>query len=588
MNATLFTARAAALHATILAAALLSGCHSNAVPLEAGSGPASAPRTASSSAAVVVTATSAEAPPAPALPMPPLPAGSPIDFSAMNAALAGKKPVPSCAPLGAGVRYDIGSTRTPTLNDVPWTSLGPGDVVCVPYRPEPYRTKIYFVTRGAAGAPIRLVGLRGPHGERPIIDGDGATTSKLMTPADPEKRLEAFGLISMITKYVTPKGSAWGWHPGWITVTGLKIQHARPEYTFTNSSGKPQHYAGFTGGFYINPADDVVIEDCEINDSQLGVFAKTFERVPGQQDRSTERLTLRGNYIHDNGDTKRMGIHNVYIEGRGCNFIGNTMVHKAGNVGVNYKSRCGHERIFANRIEGGAQGLLSLINPESGWDVLGTAADYEPTVVAGNLFINPTSNGAVGTPLIGFGGDSYTDADRYRTRLIFYANTVLGRANGGDRIPVIGTPHFTKTQPSITAWMSSNLVDNAGDGTPVGPLHFSLATGLGRVIIDHSFFDPSVAQHDEYDTSRGPVTGFAPAAAGSSPGIPGGRAEPRPIKGSPLIDAGAAFASLPKESRASTVTDFALYEPTGTLEDPWYRARVVKGAVDIGAYEAAP
>jgi hypothetical protein len=36
------------------------------------------------------------------------------------------------------------------------------------------------------------------------------------------------------------------------------------------------------------------------------------------------------------------------------------------------------------------------------------------------------------------------------------------------------------------------------------------------------------------------------------------------------------------------VTDFALYEPTGSVEDPWYRARIVKGAVDIGAYEAAP
>ena len=95
-------------------------------------------------------------------------------------------------------------------------------------------------------------------------------------------------------------------------------------------------------------------------------------------------------------------------------------------------------------------------------------------------------------------------------------------------------------------------------------------------------------EYDEYEKARGTIIGFAPTAAGTRPGIPGGRAEPRPIKGSPLIDAGAAFTSLPKESLASTVTDFALYEPTGTLEDPWYRARVVKGAVDIGAYEAEP
>ncbi len=140
----------------------------------------------------------------------------------------------------------------------------------------------------------------------------------------------------------------------------------------------------------------------------------------------------------------------------------------------------------------------------------------------------------------------------------------------------------------ITTWLSSNLIDNAGDGAPGGPLHLSLATGLGRVVIDHSFLDPSVPEYDEYEKERGTIVGFAPTPAGSAPGIPHGRALPRPIKGSPLIDAGATFASLPKDSLASTVTDFALYEPTGTLEDPWYRARVVKGAVDIGAYEADP
>jgi hypothetical protein len=517
----------------------------------------------------------------------PIAPGSPIDFSAINAALAGKKPPPSCAPIGKGVRYDIGSARTPTLDDVPWTSLAPGDVVCVPYRPEPYRAKIYFVTRGAAGAPIRLVGLRGPHGERPIIDGDGATTSRLITPAAPDRAVEAFGVISMITHFVAPAGSPWGWHPGWITITGLKIQHARPGYSFTDSTGKPRSYAKFTAGIYINPGDDVVIEDCDITDSQLGVFAKSFERVPNQLDRVTERLTLRGNYIHDNGDTKSPGIHNVYIEARGCDVIGNTMVHKAGNAGANYKSRCGHERIFANRIEGGAQGLLLLINPESGWDALGPAADYEPTVVAGNLLVNPFGNGALGG-LVGFGGDSYTDADHYRKKLIFYANTVLGRSHGNARLPVIETTHFTKEKPAITAWLSSNLIDNAGDGAPGAPTLLALASGGGHLVLDHQLIDPGIPQYDEYNTRRGTITGWQPAAPGFAPGIPGGRADPQPTKGSPLIDAGATFASLPAESLASTVTDFALYEPAGSLEDPWYRARVIQGAVDIGAFEAAP
>lgn len=505
----------------------------------------------------------------------------------MNAALAGKKPLPSCTPTGKGVRYDIGSARTKTLDDVPWTALAPGDVVCVPYRPEPYRAKIYFATRGAVGAPIRLVGLRGPHGERPIIDGDGATTSKSITPAPGDGWLESFGVISMITHFVAPAGSAWGWHPGWITITGLKIQHARPGYKFTDSAGKPRNYAPFSAGIYINPGDDVVIEDCDVTDSQLGIFAKSFERTANHQDRVTARLTLRGNYIHGNGDSKALGIHNVYIEGRGCNVIGNSMVHAAGNVGSNYKSRCGHERVFANRIEGGSQGLLLLLNPESGWDTLGTEADYEPTVVAGNVLLNPFDNGVLGSPLVAFGGDAYDAPDHYRTSLIFFANTVLGRSHGGARNPVISTAHLTKVAPSITAWLSSNLIENAGDGTAGKPMHLALATGEGRVVVDHGFNDPGVPDHDQYDKSRGTVSGWTPAASGVTAGIAGG-AEPRPIKGSPLIDAGAPFSALPPESHASMVTDFALYEPSGSIEDPWYRARVVNGPIDIGAYEATP
>jgi hypothetical protein len=582
-------ARTATPRAILLVAVAAAGCHSSAAPFDAGSGSAALPRP--SAAPVVAAPPSAiAAPQAPNTAAPsasPPVASTPIDFSAVNAALAGKKPLPSCAPIGTGVRYDVGGARTPSIDDVPWTSLAPGDVVCLPYRAEPYRAKIYFVTRGAKDAPIRLVGLRGPHGERPIIDGDGATTSKLINPPPGDRFLEAFGVISMVTHFAPPKGAPWGWHPGWITLTGLRIQHARPGYSFTDTAGKSRNYAPFSAAIYINPGDDVVIEDCDITDSQVGVFAKSFERTPNQIDRVTERLTLRGNYIHGNGDTKSLGIHNVYIEARGCDVIGNSMVHQAGSVGSNYKSRCAHERIFANRIEGGSQGLVLLLDPQSGWDTLGVAADYEPTVVAGNLLLNPFENGAVGSPLVAFGGDTYRDADHYRKSLIFYANTVLGRSHGGARIPVMSTAHLTKEAPSITAWMSSNLLDNPGDGVAGGPLRLALATGGGAVIVDHGFNGAGIPAHDEYDHAQGTVTGWTPSAAGA-PGIQAAPAEPRPIKGSPLIDAGASFASLPAESRASTVTDFALYEPSGSVEDPWYRARIVKGAVDIGAYEAAP
>lgn len=550
------------------------------------------PDAGSSSSGVASSAPTAAPPLVSARPPAPVPReATPVDFGALNAVRAGKKPDPDCTPGPGGVRYDVGSARTPTLGEVPWTTLHPGDVVCVPYRPEPYRDKIYFLARGAPGAPIRLVGLRGPRGERPTIDGDEAVTSKLVQPTSKDSYLEAFGVVNIITHFAPPKDAPWGWHPGWITISGLKIQHARPAAQFTDSSGAKKHYADFSASIYINPGDNVIVEDCEITESQIGVFAKSFEKTPGQVERVTENLTLRGNFIHDNGDEKLLGVHNVYIEARGCNIIGNYLGHKAGLKGSNYKSRCSHERIFANWIVGGYQSLLKLVDPQSGWDTIGVAPDYEPTVVAGNVLVNPNEGSAV-EAMVHFGGDGYTQPERYRRELVFYANTVVAPMHGHAYVHLVGLPHFTREQPTIQAWLSSNVVFNTTDGLGPGVADFSLASGAGTALLSHNWIGPTVPLYDQYEKNRGRIVGWDGASSGADPGILAAPAATkaiismRPARTSPLVDQGEPFTALPAESGAGTVKDFALYEVTGTREDPWYQARQVHGAVDIGAYEA--
>src|SRR4051812_35199834 len=63
-----------------------------------------------------------------------------------------------------------------TVNAVPWETLGPGDTVQIHWRPEAYREKILISTSGTAAAPIRVVGIAGPAGQLPVIDGQNATT----------------------------------------------------------------------------------------------------------------------------------------------------------------------------------------------------------------------------------------------------------------------------------------------------------------------------------------------------------------------------------------------------------------------------
>ena len=72
------------------------------------------------------------------------------------------------ASPAAATNYDVGpGLALEAIADVPWESLGPGDLVRIHYRPEPYREKWVIGRSGTAQAPIVVRGVLGPNGERP-------------------------------------------------------------------------------------------------------------------------------------------------------------------------------------------------------------------------------------------------------------------------------------------------------------------------------------------------------------------------------------------------------------------------------------
>ena len=74
--------------------------------------------------------------------------------------------------------YNIGPGQPyTTLGSFPWSSLGPGDTVDIHWQPTPYYEKLLISESGTASAPINIVGVPGPSGQQPIIDGDNATTN---------------------------------------------------------------------------------------------------------------------------------------------------------------------------------------------------------------------------------------------------------------------------------------------------------------------------------------------------------------------------------------------------------------------------
>ena len=77
--------------------------------------------------------------------------------------------------LAAAEVYEVGpGRRYETPDEAPWQRLLPGDEVRIHWREEPYRVRWAFVGRGREDAPIACRGVRGPDGQRPVIDAANA------------------------------------------------------------------------------------------------------------------------------------------------------------------------------------------------------------------------------------------------------------------------------------------------------------------------------------------------------------------------------------------------------------------------------
>jgi len=385
------------------------------------------------------------------------------DATSANALLAGKRPEPDCTPKGNGRRFIVGSQMFPSLNQIPWDELKPDDVVCIPYREEPYRHKIHIMTRGAEGHPIRLVGVRGPNGERPVIDADGATTSSRVIGDAVSAPREDLGVITLHGRNTMKGRHARPWQPGFITISGLKIMGARPDVYFTNAGGKRVRYDTMAAGIHIDPADNVLIEDCEITDNSIGIFAGSHEGDKGPGDRATQHLTIRGNDIHDNGDPLHRGQHNVSIEAHGCNVIGNYLALSPRHLGANYKSRCTEESFQANYLRGGRDGLAFFGFPLADLDPLRQLPSTK-TLVAGNVLdlrLDVGSTTSSPCTAIRLGASATPQRAHHRGTFAVARNMVL-TASSADEVDVLAREDLAVLRSNVDLLEGGNVVLEAG------------------------------------------------------------------------------------------------------------------------------
>ncbi len=508
--------------------------------------PVSAGPQAPSATAAVASATS----PAPSA-TPPTPSAPLTDAPPMVAR--------SCVHDGkSGRDFEVGpGLKLTSLSDVPWESLGPGDTVRVHYRKEPYRDKILLSESGTEAAPIKLCGIPGPGGERPILDGHDATTRRSLAYSYVPQQDRGLLIVSLKST------DRYGYKPKHLVIEGLEVRNAHEEHSFTGAAGEPRKFLGLAAGIFIERGEDIVVRDCVIHGNGNGFFVASGD----DEARLSRRITFEGNYVYANGTAGNKSFdrrHNIYTEAAGMTFQFNhigPLIDGAGGSAL--KDRSAGTIVRYNWIDGGAR-QLDLVEAEDGWPMMKDLPEYPNAYVYGNVLISRemTSN------VVHFGGDNGLE-DKYRLgTLYFYGNTVVSIADQPKRWR---TALFQAATNQQTIDVRDNVFFSTSVTPGTNPTSLVLMNQSGKAIVAKNVAGPALGPFSEGIEVKGKIEGLEKIQiVSTSPFVDLAKLDLRPKEGGPLV--GAFVETSPKAPPISL--EYVLHQSS--------RSRAPK---DIGAFE---
>jgi len=437
-------------------------------------------------------------------------------------------------------------TPLDTIAEVPWASLQPGDTVLIYWKSTPYNEKWVICRQGSAAQPITVRGVLGPNGDRPVIDGNGATT-----PTNLNYWNENRGTIKVGGANV-PADTM----PKYITIENLEVRGAYQGYSFTRFTGATQTYAQNAAPIYVEKAENLTIRNCIITDGGNGLFIGSSDSDPSRN------VLIEGNYIYGNGNSGSAFEHNNYTAAIGITFQYNRFGPlRAGSVGVGLKDRSAGTVIRYNWIEGGNRNL-DLVDGEDSI-LIRNDANYHKTFVYGNVLIKQDGGN---NQAVHYGGDSGTTADYRKGTLYFYNNTLVSIRAGS-------TVAFRLSTIEESCDASNNIFYVTAAGTS-----FALLAETGTLTLTNNW-----AKSGWRNTFESPfggiVSGGSSFVIGTNPGFVDVVAQNyKLVSGGQAVNAGAALNpdTLPTDNVVRQ------YVPHQSSE-----ARPVNAALDIGAYEFA-
>ena len=402
--------------------------------------------------------------------------------------------------------YEVGegAGMLPTISEVPWEALNPGDRVLIHWRSTPYKEKWVLCRQGTAAAPIMVSGVPGPSGQPPIIDGVDAVTRTQLDYWN-----EARGVLKVGGANI-PSDTL----PAHIVIENLEIRSGRPPYAFTNADGDPESYVNNAAAIYVEKAEHLVIRNCVLHDSGNGLFI-------GAYDGDTQDILIEGNRIYDNGIEGRYYEHNTYTAAIHITYQYNRFGPlRSGCGGNNLKDRSAGLVVRYNWIEGGNR-QLDLVDAEDS-AVLVNHPDYRTTHVYGNVLIEPDGDG--NSQIVHYGGDSGTIEDYRKGTLHFFHNTVISTRSGNTTLMRLSTN-------DEHADVRDNIVFTTASAS-----HLAMLADAGVMDLRTNWLRSGwVVSHDTFD---GTLIDHGTSIEGTDPGFfDFANQDFSPIPASPAVDA---------------------------------------------------
>ncbi|WKB54673.1 hypothetical protein [Eleftheria terrae] len=471
----------------------------------------------------------------------------------------------ACEP-GKGKDYQVGpgAGQLSDLNQVPWDKLVAGDTVRVFYRAEPYHGKVLLAAQGTADKPVRLCGVRGPNGERPVLDGKDAVSRRGLAYGH---ELHESRSVIVVNRLQTQD---WQAYPRHLQIDGLQIRGARPGNYFTDSTGVRRQYVEFGACLWVERVHNMVIADNEITDCSQAIFSNSKEDGDFAV---TRNLRIAGNHFHNNGLKGVELLHTTYIQTAGVIYEFNRYgPMREGAAGNSIKDRSTGTVVRYNRIEDGAH-ALDLVETE---DYYNSHAKNDPTYrytyVYGNQIVK---DGRKGTT-IHYGGDHAGNEASYRKGTLYFFNNTV-HLTGGDYAVVF---QLSTTDEKAEVWNNVFMFDRDIEFPRMREKQdnaepFALPSQTGGIVnLGRNWIDAKWSDAGPWHKVGGQLNGAANLITGTTP--PVDPATMQPLPGSPVLDAGQ---EAPLAARNVTVQ--YQFDGKGQL----VKRQSVGAGMDLGAIE---